>query len=246
MVGKQINRLNLTTVFVDFDNTLHRSNEKFASVLDGWKGKSGKYLLEVFRKIHLEEIHVNYPERHEDIDFHSTLLFSYLRLPYDPSMRQDFANRCRKAASDAWTDPWYYRDASAFLNELVKMRLKICLTTGEDAEKKAEGIYRLLWSHRFDHVFGEEGLGALKTESEYFLRALTESRSESASTVSIGDSLTTDVIPAKLAGLRVIWINREEKHLPSGCEKPDFQVCDLEEASKILLRLLGDPNRPRS
>ncbi len=241
MVNQQIDRSNLKTVFVDFDNTLHRSDEKFAFNLDGWKGKSGKYLLEVFRKIHLEEIHANYPERHEDMDFHATLLLSYLRLPYDPSLRQDFVNRCGKAASDAWTDPWYYGDASSFLNELVKMGVKMCLTTGESAKKKAEGIYRFLWSHKFDYVFGEEGLGVLKTEPEYFLRALAESRSELASTVSIGDSLTTDVIPAKLAGLRVIWINREGKHLPSGCWKPDFRVSDLEEASKILRQMHGGP-----
>jgi len=234
-------RASLRTVFVDFDNTLHRSDEKLASCLDGWMGKSGGCLLEVFRKIHLEQIHANFPERHLDIRFHSSLLLSYLRLPHNPTLVQDFVNRYLKAASDAWLDPWYYSDAPSFLDELAKMRVKVCLTTGEDAEKKAEGIYKFLRSHRFDYVFGEDALGVLKTEPEYFTRALKESWSEARSTVAVGDSLTADVVPGKLAGLRVVWVNRDGKRLPAGYEKPDFQVSDLREASEILWRIRENP-----
>lgn len=235
--GRRESRRNAATVFVDFDNTLHRSNEKFASHLNGWMGRSGENILELYRRIHLKEIHANYPERHQDIDFHATLLLSYLRLPSDSTIKKDFVDRCLKASSDAWTGPSYYPDARRFLDELAKMGVKICLTTGEDAEKKAEGIYGFLWPHKFDYVFGEDGLGVLKTDREYFTRALRESRSEARSTISVGDSLTTDVIPAKLAGLKAMWINREGRHLPAGIEKPDFQALDLEEASRILWRI---------
>ena len=235
-------RASLRTVFVDFDNTLHRSDEKLAFYLDGWTGKSGDYLLEVFRKIHLEEIHAHFPERHLDIRFHSGLLLSYLRLPHSPTLVQDFVSRYLEAASDAWLDPWYYSDTLSFLDELVKMRVKVCLTTGEDAEKKAVGIYKFLRSHKFDYVFGEDALGVLKTEPEYFTRALKESWSEAPSTVAVGDSITADVVPGKLAGLKVIWVNREGKRLQAGYEKPDFQVSDLREASKILWRMCENPN----
>lgn len=234
-------RATLTTVFVDFDNTLHRSDEKFAFRLDGWAGRSGKSLLELFEKIHLEEVHRNFPERHQDIRFHAGLLLTYLRLPHDPVLVQDFENRCLEAASDAWIDPWYHSDALGFLEDLAKMRVKICLTTGEDAEKKAEGIYRFLWPQKFDYVFGEDHLGVLKTEAEYFVRALKGSRSDAASTVAIGDSLTADVAPGKLAGLRVIWVNREGKRLPKGWERPDFQVSNLIEASRILWQIGRNP-----
>jgi len=235
-------RASLRTVFVDFDNTLHRSDEKLAFYLDGWTGKSGDYLLEVFRKIHLEEIHAHFPERHLDIRFHSGLLLSYLRLPHSPTLVQDFVSRYLEAASDAWLDPWYYSDTLSFLDELVKMRVKVCLTTGEDAEKKAVGIYKFLRSLKFDYVFGEDALGVLKTEPEYFTRALKESWSEASSTVAVGDSITADVVPGKLAGLKVIWVNREGKRLQAGYEKPDFQVSDLREASKILWRMCENPN----
>jgi FMN phosphatase YigB (HAD superfamily) len=57
-----------------------------------------------------------------------------------------------------------------------------------DAEEKARTMVEVAGVDLFEHVFSEDRLGFLKTEREYYLRALEISGSYPTETVSIGDT----------------------------------------------------------
>ncbi|GGG53584.1 hypothetical protein GCM10010918_02870 [Paenibacillus radicis (ex Gao et al. 2016)] len=54
-----------------------------------------------------------------------------------------------------------------------------------------------------------------------------------AEVLHVGDSLISDVSGAQQAGIKVAWINRNHKPLPSNCS-PDYIVKSLEELLPIL------------
>lgn len=72
-----------------------------------------------------------------------------------------------------------------------------------------------------------EEIGAWKPDPIAFDRALNKLGFEKAATVYVGDSPETDVVGAKRAGLRVVWVNFSGTIYPENFEKPDATVCAL-------------------
>jgi len=66
------------------------------------------------------------------------------------------------------------------------------------------------------------------------LEALKKSGSIASETLSIGDSLHDDIIPAKKAGLKTVWVNRNGRRANANKDYVDFEVSDLTEASRLL------------
>src|SRR4030042_231180 len=77
-----------------------------------------------------------------------------------------------------------------------------------EAHRKAETLKRTTGKRYFDHTFSETSLGLLKTEPGYYVKALGLIGAEASETVSVGDTPLSDIRPAKLAGTREVWVNR--------------------------------------
>ncbi len=225
----------IRTVFIDFDDTLHDSDSKFAARLDGLFGLRGLDLWRTFlEKIHRDIVHVRYPDRHEDEEFHAKLLFDYLGKPFDPVAAEAFRKACDVAKRERWSNPAYFPDAFKFLAEAKGLGYVLCLTTGEHAREKAAGIEKFSGRQFFDHVFGEKDLGHNKGDVGYFMEALRVTRTTPRECVCIGDTLTHDIAPAKLAGITTIWLNRRQEVLPDGFPRPDFEAHSLTEALEFV------------
>jgi 2-haloacid dehalogenase/putative hydrolase of the HAD superfamily len=67
-----------------------------------------------------------------------------------------------------------------------------------------------------------------------FNKALSLLGLNSQEVLHIGDSLSSDVAGAKLAGIPVLWVNRNNKPIPQGIPKPDFICQDLTGLQNIL------------
>ena len=82
-------------------------------------------------------------------------------------------------------------------------------------------------------------MGFQKQKKEYFDAVFARIPDFSAeSAVMVGDSLTSDVLGAKNAGLRSVWFN------PKGQPRPengivDLEIKDLTELSPLLKRTFG-------
>jgi len=228
----------IRTVMLDFDNTLHDSDSKFTVGLNGLFGMEGGTLYQTFIvKIHRGIIHKRYPERHEDLNFQSTLLIEYLGKSVDDDLVGEFVSRYERAERECWTNPAYFEEALPFLDKVKSGGFKVVLTTGPHAEEKARGIERFTGREYFDYVFGEVDLGYPKTDPNYFRKALEISKSHSGETASIGDTPTHDIAPAKAVGIKTIWLNRKNEKILAEI-KPDYEASNLLEAYDLLQGLV--------
>jgi putative hydrolase of the HAD superfamily len=226
----------ITTVLMDYDGTLHDWDSVLKRNLDGIFDLNGETFYNIWTyKIHRAIIHKNYIDRHDDVHFHCELLFKHLNIEYNS---EDVANICsifEEASEIARKQPIYFPDSIPALEKLKEMSLKICLSTGKDAETKAETMHKATGKRFFDYIFSEPLLGNLKTEPEYYLAALLRAKAQPSETISIGDTPLSDIKPAKLVDIKTIWLNRDDElEPPTGDQIADYQVSTLLEAVKII------------
>jgi YjjG family noncanonical pyrimidine nucleotidase len=80
-----------------------------------------------------------------------------------------------------------------------------------------------------------EAAGSLKPSPGIFIEAVRRSGFAAAQCVLIGDSYTTDIMGAKRAGLRTIWLNTRRQPAPSdGGGFADAVVHSMEELPQLL------------
>ena len=226
----------IRTVLMDFDGTLHDLDSVLIRSLDGILGLSGRELYHIYvYDIHRGIVHTSHLERHDDMLFHCELIFQHLRRPFDPAVAELIRRRFDEAAEQARRSPIYFSDAIPALERMRSMGLRLCLSTGKDAEEKTETIGRLTGTRYFDHAFSEASIGYLKTEPAYYRIALKRAGSPPKETVSIGDTPMSDIRPAKAVGIRTIWVNRRGEQTPSDRRlRPHHEVRDLLEAAELL------------
>jgi HAD superfamily hydrolase (TIGR01549 family) len=226
-------------ILVDFDGTLSNSDYVFASKLDGLFGMEGirlynTYLFEIHRKI----IHMQYPNRHDDFNLHWSLLLSHLGIPYDDEKASLLSKKFEEAIESILVKPMIFPDVTNFLEEAIKKGCVLCLSTGENSKEKAEAIENALGKSYFHHVIGEDLLGYLKNNKAYYEEALRLLKWKAEATFSIGDTILTDILPAKEVGIRTIWVNRNNHNSPIDPEeKPDYESCNLSYALDFIEKM---------
>ena len=87
---------------------------------------------------------------------------------------------------------------------------------------------------RFGMVLTSEQGRAYKPDPSLFREALVRIGAKAAETLYVGDSPRDDVCGARLAGMRVAWVNRDGRRPPEGVPLPDYQVAALTELIPML------------
>lgn len=226
----------ITTVLMDYDGTLHDFDSVLHRSLDGILGFSGEEFLHVWIfDIHRGIVHARYLEKHDDIMFHCELLFQHLNRPFYRKTANLICRKFEEAWQKARDDAIYFPDAIPALEGIRNMGLKLCLSTGTYADGKAETLARTTGTNYFEHIFSETAIGYFKTEPEYYQIALERAGSRPEETVSIGDTPLSDIRPAKMVGIRTIWLNRRgEQPTTSEDQRADHQVEDLLQAVELI------------
>ena len=217
-------------ILIDFDGTLHDTESVYAENLDGLLGLDGRKLYHVFLfDIHRKIIHKHYPQRHEDLDLHWKLLLKHLGKPVVNDGKNLLANRFKEAQNAVLVKPRLFHETPLFLDRVFKDGHRLCLSTGGgDSLEKAEALTRVLGKKYFDNILGEEILGCLKHEPIYYKVALETLSWKAEDTLSVGDTLLTDIYPAKLVGIKTIWVNRNNEKAPGEPERrPDHETQNL-------------------
>jgi len=88
-------------------------------------------------------------------------------------------------------------------------------------------------SDLFDVIVTSEELGVYKPHSRIFDEALQKMGVGREATAFVGDTLTSDVLGAKKAGLIAIWYNRRQRTPKPGIH-PDFEIRDMTELLEIV------------
>lgn len=88
----------------------------------------------------------------------------------------------------------------------------------------------------FEQVFISEEIGFNKPSREYFEACFAKIPGfDPARAVMVGDSLTSDILGGKNAGLTTVWVNPEGKEC--GEIRPDYEIRSLSELEGLLERL---------
>ena len=230
----------ITTVLMDYDSTLHDMDGVMERSLDGVLGYTGEELYNTWVfDVHRALIHQRHLDRHDDMMFHCTLLFDHLELPFDKEAADLICVKFAEAQDSAKNDPVYYPDAVPALEALSDMGLTLCLSTGYGAGQKAKTLERITGKRFFKHTFSEQTLGSLKTEPEYYTKALRLARAKPGEAVSVGDTPLSDIRPAKLVGIKTIWVNRNQEPKPREEDQvADYETRGLRKAVEIIGKLL--------
>lgn len=88
-----------------------------------------------------------------------------------------------------------------------------------------------------DLVIASAEEGVSKPDKRIFEIALKRSNCDPANAVMIGDRIDNDIVPAKMLGMRTIWIKQgfgKYWNITSEKEKADYVVNSLTEVCKLL------------
>lgn len=217
-------------ILIDFDGTLHDTESVYASKLDGLFGLDGRRLFHIFLfDIHRKVVHEHYPQRHDDLDLHWRLLLHRLGEPFDSDKANLLAARFKEADKAIIENPRLFHEVPLFLARVVKAGHRLCLSSGGgNSLEKAEAMTRVLGKNYFGNVVGEEIVGCLKHEPAYYEEALKKLSWKAKNTVSIGDTILTDIYPARMVGMKTVWVNRRDEKAPTELGRtPDYEAFNL-------------------
>ncbi|CQR45977.1 Pyrimidine 5'-nucleotidase YjjG [Paraliobacillus sp. PM-2] len=99
------------------------------------------------------------------------------------------------------------------------------LTNGEQAHQmmKIKQLQLNNWIPE-EHLFISGALGMAKPSEQVFSYLEKQLSLDKANTIYIGDSFDHDIIGAKQAGWKAIWMNHRKRQAPSCDVSPDFEV----------------------
>lgn len=232
----------LTTVLFDLDDTLfdHAGTARAALA-----ASTAQFRFEP--TVTLDELYQHYSEQLEamhrrvlagEID-HLTarrLRFQQLLAPY--GVLPD------EAAAEAFAHLHYgfYRRlrqpiaGAVALLEALKPRYRIGIVTNNRTEEQVDKLAALGMTRLVDALITSEEVGVTKPDPRIFRVALARLQARPEETVLVGDNWAADVLGARAAGIRPVWLNR------FGAACPDESVATitgLEPLPEVLRQITG-------
>ncbi len=121
-----------------------------------------------------------------------------------------------------------YPEVLEVLNALGSIRTAV--VSNADQEHLAAWTFIL----PVEFILVSEAARAYKPDPVVFRRALAQFGLQPDDVLHVGDSDVDDVMGAKAAGLRVVWVNRDGRPRRPDVPRPDFEIRDLKELPTLL------------
>jgi putative hydrolase of the HAD superfamily len=131
---------------------------------------------------------------------------------------------CRREAHRRATA---YPDVSDALAELRRSGLALGVLSDADTDTLLPSIERN--GLELDAVLCSEDHGCYKPHRSLFVAACAALEVEPADAIYVGDNPTADVVGARNAGMRAVWINRQQRRWPDDLDPPDRAIRSLVE-----------------
>jgi putative hydrolase of the HAD superfamily len=134
------------------------------------------------------------------------------------------------------SSPFVYEETYRVLDRLKPQYQLLLLTNGSPQLQNTKLEITPEIAPYFDHIVISGAFGKGKPDPEIFHHALSKFGLTADEVLMVGDNLLTDIIGAEQAGIRSVWINREEK-APHATIIPTYEIQHLEELFPILNKL---------
>ncbi|MZQ86283.1 HAD-IA family hydrolase [Paenibacillus sp. 5J-6] len=132
---------------------------------------------------------------------------------------------------DHWQAPELFEDTNVFLSSISTPKIILSNIDRNDIQSAINhnGL-------SFERVISSEDVKSYKPRPEMFQQALASYNLSPLEVLHVGDSLSSDVIGAQNAGIKVAWINRKHKALPENYY-PDYIINSLQELISFFVPL---------
>ncbi|KAB8135705.1 HAD family hydrolase [Gracilibacillus oryzae] len=202
-------------IFFDIDSTLldHERAEKMAAI--------------EFLKVNKEELKFNESDFVKlwlelSLQYFNKFLARELSFQEQRRMRMKelFGNNLSDRLADSkfndylsfYKENWVvYEDVIPCLEKLKKQGTSLGIISNGEYKQQMEKLETVNIHKYFDHVITSSQLGVSKPDITIFQQACHQANVNINECYYIGDRMETDAIPSKNAGMKGIWINRNDR-----------------------------------
>ena len=221
-------------LFLDLDDTIldfHKAEylalgKTFLQFgLDPTEEVRARYSL--INKAHWERLERKELTREEVLVGRFAALFHEFGLEVDPE-------RCARAYEDNLSVGHYFLPGAEEALAALSKKYKLYLASNGTAKVQAGRLASANISHYFEEIFVSQEIGANKPDLAYFERCFARIPGfDPARAMIVGDSLTSDILGGKQAGIATCWVN--PKGLPALEDiKPDYEIPALSRLEALL------------
>ena len=221
----------LEFLFLDLDDTIldfHKAErlalgKTFRSFgLEPTEAVMARYSL--INKAHWQRLERKELTREEVLVGRFAVLFGEYGIQVDPE-------QCARAYEDNLSVGHYFLPGAEEALERLSKKYKLYLASNGTAKVQAGRLASANISHYFQEIFVSQEIGANKPDSLYFERCFAKIPGfDPAKAMMVGDSLTSDILGGKQAGMATCWVNPEGNPCPDTI-RPDYEIkalCQLE------------------
>lgn len=128
--------------------------------------------------------------------------------------------------------PFVYDDTFQVLDTLKKDYRLVLITNGSPDLQNTKLTITPELAPYFDHIVISGGYGKGKPDRGIFENALSLMSLQKEEAVMVGDNLNTDILGANRAGIKSVWINREQKERNE--VEPSYEISQLTDLYEVL------------
>src|SRR6185437_8536667 len=122
------------------------------------------------------------------------------------------------------------------LLEYLHAQVKIAIVTNNLVAEQLDKLHYLQLEHLIDTLITSEETGFIKPDPRIFQAALEQLGCDATEVVMVGDAWKSDVLGARQAGIRAIWLNRTGMVCPDPTQARELAALEpLAEVAKLIL-----------
>jgi putative hydrolase of the HAD superfamily len=131
---------------------------------------------------------------------------------------------------------YIYEDTKSILSMLKERKVKLGLVSNNNCTYVFDQLLQIYdLANYFDATVVSNEIGIRKPHKGIFFHCLNQLKVKSENAMFVGDRLHEDIQGAKNAGMKSVWINRNNETLNHETPKPDYTISNLSALLEILL-----------
>ncbi len=154
------------------------------------------------------------------------MLFSELGLSVD-------AKKCSDTYVENLSIGHYFLPGAVEALETLSRNYTLYMASNGNTKVQEGRLKSANINHYFADIFISQEMGADKPSKEYFQKCFARIEGfDPAKTMIVGDSLTSDILGGKNAGIATCWVNPNHKSANGVC--PDYEIESLSQLAALL------------
>lgn len=224
-------------LFIDLDDTVLDFKKAEAVAISKTIGAFGiEPTPEVLRRYHLinkahwERLERKEITREQVLVGRFAVLFQETGVVADPVL-------CARTYEGNLSQGHYFLPGAPEALAQLSQKYRLFLASNGTSRVQAGRLESAGISHYFENIFISQDVGANKPDKAYFERCFAQIPDFAPQKAMIvGDSLSSDILGGKNAGIATCWVNPEGKEAPADLQ-PDYQIKSLAELDGLLQRI---------